>query len=189
MPMPKKALDLILVSEGGYSNDPLDRGGSTNMGVTQGTLDAWRKYHQDFPEDVQDLSRDHVAAIYERQYWQASGCERIPWPVSLIHFDMAVNSGNGNAVRGLQRTINRVFLSQGKPWIQEDGGFGPKTEVALEEALKIAGLLPFGMTFIAIRREFYKGIVRRNPKQVRFLKGWLNRLARVEKAFRLEFAA
>lgn len=189
MSMPKQALDLILRNEGGYSNDPCDRGGSTMMGITQGTLNAWRRYHPEFPEDVRSLTREHVAAIYQRQYWEASGCERVPWPISLILFDMAVNSGNGNAVRGLQRTINRILLSRGKPTIPEDGGFGPVTDGALREALNIAGLLPFGMAFIAIRREFYQGIAKRNPTQKRFLNGWLNRLASVEQAFRKEFAA
>lgn len=188
MPLPKRALELILTNEGGYSNDPFDRGGSTNMGITQATLSAWRRYHPEFPADVRMLSREQAAAIYERQYWERSGCDRIPWPVSLIHFDMAVNSGAGSAIRALQRTINRCLLSRGKPPITEDGGFGPQTEAGLGEALRIAGLLPFGIAYLAVRREYYLALVKRNPTQQRFIKGWLNRLERVEKAFRKEFA-
>ena len=34
----EKCLGIVFGTEGGYVNDPVDRGGPTNMGVTAGTL-------------------------------------------------------------------------------------------------------------------------------------------------------
>ena len=36
----EKMIDLIIEAEGGYVNDPNDRGGATKYGITQATLNA-----------------------------------------------------------------------------------------------------------------------------------------------------
>ena len=36
-------IPMVLHYEGGYVNDPLDKGGKTNMGITQKFLDAYKK--------------------------------------------------------------------------------------------------------------------------------------------------
>lgn len=177
--MPDRALRIILNAEGGLSNDPLDRGGLTNLGITQRTLDGWRRFHPEFPASVRDLTVDHARAIYERQYWQAAGCDFMPWPLSLAVFDMSVNSGPGTAIEYLQRTLNS-FGARLRP----DGGFGPLTQAAMEAVLKAEGPLRIALRFIDVRRDFYRAIVRNNPSQVRFLRGWLNRADRLERIVR-----
>jgi lysozyme family protein len=186
--MPDKALRFILNAEGGLSNDPLDRGGLTNFGIRQATLDGWRKYHPDFPTSVRSLTIPQVKAIYERQYWQAAGCELMPWPLSLAVFDMSVNSGPGRSVEYLQRALNSFGAT-----LATDGGFGPLTQAALKWILSGTGPVPIGLRHIAWRREFIKAIVYGNPAlgfehgdptQVRFLRGWNNRLDRLERAVR-----
>lgn len=37
----ERALSLVLKHEGGWSDDPADPGGATNLGVTIGTLSLW----------------------------------------------------------------------------------------------------------------------------------------------------
>ena len=39
----QRILPYLLQDEGGYVNDPADRGGATNKGVIQRTYDAYRK--------------------------------------------------------------------------------------------------------------------------------------------------
>ena len=57
----KRALSFVLGNEGGYSNDPLDRGGATNLGITQSTLDrARREGIGRLPQSVKDLKREQA---------------------------------------------------------------------------------------------------------------------------------
>lgn len=179
MSMPDRALRIVLNAEGGYANEPLDRGGPTNLGITQRTLDGWRRYHPEFPASVRELTVDHARAIYDRQYWQAAGADAMPWPLSLVVFDMAVNSGPGKAVEYLQRALV-TFGAR----IAVDGGFGPMTQAALRTALQTVGPLQIALRHIDLRREFYRAIVRNNPSQGRFLRGWLKRADRLERVVR-----
>lgn len=179
MSMPDRALRIVLTAEGGYANEPLDRGGPTNLGITQRTLDGWRKYHPEFPANVRYLTVDHARAIYDRQYWQAAGCDFMPWPLSLVVFDMSVNSGPGAAIECLQRALNSFGAG-----LAPDGGFGPLSQAALEAVLKAVGPLLIALRHIDLRRDFFRAIVRNNPSQGRFLRGWLKRADRLERIVR-----
>ena len=54
-------LPLILVFEGGYTNDPTDRGGATNKGITQKTYDDWCRRHSRQPQDVKNITDAEVS--------------------------------------------------------------------------------------------------------------------------------
>lgn len=86
--------------EGGFVNNPADPGGATNMGITISTLKAWRA-SKGMPaptvEDVRNLTTAEADAIYHAWYWQASGADKLPWPLSLIVFDTAVLHGTAIA--------------------------------------------------------------------------------------------
>src|SRR5262245_28219558 len=60
-------IDDILRREGGYVNNPADRGGPTNFGITQATLADWRG-HAVSADDVKNMSRDEAEKIYEARY-------------------------------------------------------------------------------------------------------------------------
>ena len=68
-----KALSFVFGNEGGYSNDPDDRGGATNLGITQSTLDRARRQMPDLPEKVEDLTRERYLNdyVYMSQYLDA----------------------------------------------------------------------------------------------------------------------
>lgn len=88
-----RALDFTLAWEGGYVNDPDDPGGETNFGISK------RAYPD---EDIQHLTRERAAALYERDYWRAGGCHLLSWPLNLCHFDACVNHGPGRAATFLK---------------------------------------------------------------------------------------
>lgn len=97
------ALKIVLEHEGGYVNHPNDPGGATNRGITQRTYDAYRQKKGLSPQDVRYITEDEVREIYRKDYWEASGADKLPPPLNLVHFDTAVNMGPGRA---------REFLSK-----------------------------------------------------------------------------
>ena len=99
-----RALAFVLRWEGGYSDHPEDPGGATNMGITQGTYDAWRKRRGLPPRPVREITREEVAAIYRERYWAPLGCDKLPADLALMVFDCAVNQGPAKARELLERS-------------------------------------------------------------------------------------
>ena len=117
----ERAMTLVLTHEGGWSDDPADPGGATNLGVTIGTLSL----HLGRPAtraEVRALTPSSVAPLYPRRFWDAIQGDALPAGLDYALFDFAVNSGPRRAVIGLQRVLG----------IADDGRLGPVTLVALQ---------------------------------------------------------
>ena len=112
----ERALKLVLLHEGGYSDHPADPGGATNLGVTIGTLSQVLGRPATKAE-VRALTREAVAPIYRANYWNAVHGDLLPAGVDYAVFDFAVNSGRGRAIPSLQRAIG----------VADDGLIGPIT--------------------------------------------------------------
>lgn len=139
----EKSLSFVFGNEGGYSNNPHDRGGETNLGITQSTLDRARCQIPDLPSSVRDLTRAQAAEIYRVLYWEASKADMMPYPLSTLHFDAAVNHGVGGAAKLLQRTVNNYAAKAGLDvCVDVDGAVGPKTLSALCQCLDLKGNVP-----------------------------------------------
>ena len=91
----KRALAFVLRWEGGKVDDPHDKGGRTNKGITQATYNGWRDDHGLAPRDVWEIGDDEVEAIYESLYWWPA--KDLTWPLSLVVFDTAVLFGTSRA--------------------------------------------------------------------------------------------
>lgn len=179
------ALTFVFGSEGGYSDDPVDRGGKTMMGITESTL--IRAYQKGIVKhkDIKRLSRAEAAVIYEALYWQPSCAVEMPWPLCAIHFDAAVNHGVGGAVRLLQKTLN-LYRS---PDLSVDGAIGPKTKRVLYSVLGDLGMAGkfnavalkcFCRQYLSFRAKYFQAIVANDPSQKRFINGWMNRVRKNE---------
>lgn len=169
----ERCLPVVLGAEGGYSNHPNDRGGKTNMGITEGTLSNAYSKGIVSHKDVKKLARDEAAKIYQALYWKPSGADQMSWPLCLLHFDAAVNHGLGGAGKQLQRTVNRIKC----PVLKIDGAVGPATLAALKDMeMKF-----FCLELLKTRKEYFETIVHNNPSQKVFLKGWLNRIEKFKK--------
>ena len=162
-------LPIILKAEGGFTNNPNDPGGPTNLGITIGTLSDWLGRPATIDE-VEALTPATAGQIYQADYYNASHASDCPNGVDLIVFDEAVNQGLGTAIRSLQAAAGAVV----------DGRFGPHTLAAVRNAA--ADDLINGIAADRERR------YRASPKFAYFGKGWLNRLATV-KADALAMAA
>lgn len=169
----ERCLPVVLGAEGGYSNHPNDRGGKTNMGITEGTLSNAYSKGIVSHKDVKKLTRDEAAKIYQTLYWQPSGAGQIPWPLCLLHFDAAVNCGVDAAGKQLQRTINSIK----GPVLKVDGAVGPATLAAIKD-METKFLC---LELLKTRRKYHETIVKNNPSQKVFLDGWLNRIDKLKK--------
>ena len=158
----------IIKWEGGskYTNDPLDRGGATKYGVTIGTLQEL-KYDTNRDgkvnvEDVKALQLEDFKKILKSQYWDK-------WQADMINNQSLANLlvdwtwGSG---------VNGIKIPQRILGVTADGVVGEKTINALNGANQ---RYIYNKVWQA-RKEFYEKIVKNNPSQSKWLKGWLNRL-------------
>jgi len=151
----------VLRNEGGYVNDPTDKGGETNFGISK----------RSFPnEDIRLMTKDRAIEIYKEKYWNSLYNEIILKELAFKLFDIGINIGVTTAVKKLQ-----VMISSHRPIEDDrliiDGSFGPKTLKALNEDI----LSPLGV-FVHHLEGYYEGIVNRNKSQKKFMKGWMKRL-------------
>ena len=119
-----KVLQLILMSEGGYSNDPRDPGGETNHGITQRVYAAFRQNKSLPVQSVKNISNTEVRDIYLAQYANKIRFDDLPAGVDYAVLDGAVNSGPSQAVKWLQRAVG----------IAPDGQLGEATLAAVRAA-------------------------------------------------------
>lgn len=170
----------ILRREGGYVDDPDDKGGATNYGISlryargvgldlngDGVVDG---------EDICLVTPEIAAELYKQDFYHKPRIDRLPDLVQPIMFDWAVNSGPPRAIGGLQEVLT---LAGWKCDI--DGVIGPQTIRACQEAATQMGPLLVN-ALSEYREEFYRRIVERDPSQGRFLKGWIRRA----REFRME---
>ncbi|MBX9861584.1 MAG: TIGR02594 family protein [Hyphomicrobium sp.] len=158
------ALGHVLEMEGGFTDDPHDPGGPTNLGITLAVFAAWRKTavsaanRARLIRDLKAIDRATVTAIYRTRYWDAAHCDALPAPIAFMHFDAAVNHGVGTAIRCLQEALG----------VSIDGEVGPETRAAAARA-SIAATLD---AYAAIRERRYRAL----PHFWRFGRGWLRRV-------------
>lgn len=109
----ERALAVTLRFEGGWY--PGTRKGDPNptmKGITQNTYNGWRTYRGQNVRSVRQIDDEELRDIYRRRFWDRSACGLGSWPMNLLIFDWAVNSGTTHAVKNLDRVdMNpRVYL-------------------------------------------------------------------------------
>jgi lysozyme family protein len=163
-----KLIPLLLKWEGGYVNDPADRGGATNKGVTIAT---WKQQgydkNGDGVIDVEDLKMISVEDVIERilrpHYWNRWQADRIDsQALANILVDWVWGSGRWG-----------ITIPQGILGVPADGIVGEKTLRYLNEYPDPEALFE---KIKQVRRAYLNMICIDRPANKRFLKGWINRL-------------
>jgi len=161
----KKLSPILAKWEAGFVNDPTDNGGATNMGITIGT---WRQigYDKDGDGDIDVIDirlldeRDFSAVL--KIYWNKWQANRlINQSVANLLVDWVYTSGKWGIV------IPQRILK-----IEPDGIVGNQTILAVN----LADQKKFFDAVFEARKKFFNDIVKNNPSQKKFIKGWLNRL-------------
>lgn len=155
-------LAFVLKAEGGFSNDPMDSGGATNLGITSETLAEYLGRPVTVA-DVRGLTAETAAAIYRARYWQPVHGDSLPAGVDLMAIDSAVNMGVRTAARMLQVAVG----------VPMDGVIGDQTLSALAHVRPEAVI----QAMSAKRAQTYRAL----DDFKRFGAGWLNRLSAVTK--------
>jgi lysozyme family protein len=156
-------IDEILSAEGGYVDDPADRGGCTNFGITLATLAEWRGGEVDC-EDVRALTETEARDIYYNEYIQRPGFDRLPREIQPLMVDSAVQHGPRAVIKWLQKAVGAA----------PDGVIGPQTI----NAVMGSDLEHVHNSVLAKRVRFYGAIISNDHSQARFAEGWMNRVTK-----------
>jgi len=163
------SLKHILDAEGGFQDDPRDRGntlsdgreGCTNLGVTQSTWEAFVG-HPVSRDDMRKLTEERVARLYRKKYWDVVHGDDLPSGLDYLVFDFAINAGPGRAIK----------LLQGALGVTVDGSIGRKTLSAIINMPQKELI----SEFTEAKNAYYKSC---NTFPI-YGKGWLNRSAKAE---------
>lgn len=165
------ALEIVLGTEGGFSDHPADRGRSTMMGVTQSTYNRWRDKQRQAHRPVKEIEHEELVSLYHTEYWLPVCGDDLPRAVAVAVFDCSVNSGPTQAIKLLQRALR----------VKQDGIFGPMTQNAARNAAPQKLLFDFGNE----RSDFISDIITADQSQLVFLKGWIRRIRQLEQGLLL----
>lgn len=170
-------IDGILSLEGGYTNNPHDRGGETNWGITEAVARA-----NGYQGEMKELTREEAYAILENSYWIKPGFESIShlsWPISFELCDAAVNIGPRFPCIWLQRWLNALNKDQHLYHdLKVDGHIGTMTLKALEQFLQARGSEGEEVLLKALncsQGAYYLTITEEKVQNEQFIYGWLNK--------------
>ena len=150
-------------NEGGFVDNPKDKGGATIYGVSSKWFpEVYQTLIDSKPEEVDEV----LKAFYYTEFWNDKYDEIFFEPLAIRLFDLSVNISKKRAVKLLQKTFNDLSTVH----IDEDGNFGSGT-------LRAVNLPPivhpnFYLSYLRQAEAYYKSL----PDFNVFGKGWLNRL-------------
>ncbi len=157
----RKLVPHLLKWEGGFVNDPDDKGGATMKGVT---LTTFRNFYgkDKTVDDLKKITDEQWTYIMKKGYWNKAGADAIDsQSVANAIVDWCYNSGTG-ILKRIQRIVG----------VKDDGIVGPKTIAAINSKSP----LPLFGAIKQDRIKFINGIIARDEKQKRFYNGWMNRI-------------
>ncbi len=165
----------VIRRKGGYSNHPADRGGPTNMGITQAVA-----RQQGYTGDMRSLPRESAEQIYRRLYWHAPrfyDVAKVAPKLAAELFDTGINMGTGRAAGFLQRALNALNRNQ-KDYddLKIDRQLGPKSLGALNRLLLKRGKEGEDVLIKAVEAlqgAHYLRLAEKQPTQEAFIYGWL----------------
>lgn len=175
--------------EGGYVNDPADRGGATNMGVTIATFEAYCKrkaYPRPTVKRLKRLTEKEWLDILKTMFWDRWKADAIKsQKVANILVDWVWGSGK-----------HGIVIPQRLLGVQPDGIVGKRTLMAVNFAdpdqlfeviykARVKFLNDITAQSVAVyekkigRKATNAELMKHTNK--RFLKGWLNRLEDIKR--------
>lgn len=168
------AFELVIDAEGGFSNDPNDKGnwtgGARGAGELMGTkygisAKTYGNKIREMGGSIQALSLSDAQQIYKSDFWSRLKCDMVPSVHRAPLFSCAVNCGTKRAIKWYQEALG----------VEVDGIMGAITiRTAIEHPEPKEVLYAFAELWLA----HYDAIVANDTTgtQARYLKGWRNRV-------------
>jgi len=169
--------------EGGLSKDKNDsassnpcptpfngvKGYHTNKGVT---YTAWTSvFGSSQDARFYEMNNEDWGLIFKRGYWDKVKGDKIQYQsIANVLVSWAWGSGSKTAIKQMQKVLG----------VSVDGVIGNQTL----NAINTSNESELFDKCVKARAQFFEAIARKNPKNLKFLKGWLNRLKDFEKTFK-----
>lgn len=169
-----KFMTILAKVEGKYANVKGDNGGLTYLGVCKKnhpTLSIWKSLEslteaERKKYEATDIEIEEIFNCYYLNYGKKINIDFIKDDkVAYLYFDFAVNSGVVTATKKVQQMLG----------IKVDGICGNQTIETINAQSRVYHRL------MEVRKQFYDNIVKANPTQAKFIKGWYNRLSIIDK--------
>ena len=171
--------------EGGYSNDPLDKGGETFRGISRRFNPSWLgwKVVDQKKKDVKALLKDTkldqlVSEFYKTNYWDVFEADNISdQKVAEELFDTGVNLGIQRAGTFLQQSLNALNRNGTLfPDLVVDGRHGPKSASALGRILGSGDGEIVWKILSVLKGNHYLEYMKQSPEQEAYARGWFKRV-------------
>ena len=159
------AVSRLLELEGGYVDDPDDRGGATNYGISLRYLRLTEPAAT--ADSIRNLTKDDAIRIYYRDWWKRYRLDEIQSTAANKLLEVLVHMGPRAGVRIVQSAC--VALGES---LVVDGYLG---SLSIGSINKLAKRHPrcFLMSFSIEQIRYYNSL-----KKPKFLSGWINRALR-----------
>lgn len=113
------AFNRTIIAEGGYVNDPDDKGKETYMGISRvyhpkeimwSVIDVMKKRHSGTVLNhvlrESSVVQNNVKSIYKKEYWDVISLDDVPnQKIANEIFDDAVNRGVKSAIKTVQKVL------------------------------------------------------------------------------------
>lgn len=163
-----------------YTDDTVDTGGATKFGITQRTLQFYRRKITGNPalvvtkNDVRNLTMDEAVACAVQLFAvEPRIAEIVDWRLRLLVFDYGFHSGQPRAIKALQAAVGT----------NQDGVLGPLTLAATSQQHGVTDdrdMLLLALKVLTSREEFMIDIMERKQTQRRFMLGWWKRTTKLQ---------
>ncbi len=159
-----------------FTDHKLDTGGATKFGVTQRTLQYYRRLVSGNPnvvvtkQDVKNLTVDEAVACGVWVFMKEPRLVSLnDWRVQLVTYDYGFHSGQVQAISDLQAALGLQT---------RDGVIGP---ITLGTFNMFDNKLLLALRVMTYREEFMQQLILKKPSQREWMLGWWNRTTRLQR--------
>lgn len=174
----------VFEREGGWVNSKFDKGGETNFGVTKrvAVANGYTGSMRDFSKECYTEADVCAEKIYYTDYIVKPGFVPVLAASEAVGeelVDTGVNMGPARPSKWLQESLNELCVPQGfTVRIATDGKIGNGTISAFTTCQAKMGKVRFCKAMLdsldGKQKNMYDRIVRNNPSQRVFYKGWIS---------------